>query len=55
LVHENELRLEGLVAGVEGREIIRDSITGNSMDGEKLGTELGQQLLLNGARNLLSG
>ncbi len=53
VVDEDRLRLEGLVAAMDGSEIIREHVTGQSDDAESLGAELGLQLLHQGALKLL--
>jgi hydroxymethylbilane synthase len=53
VVREKRIRLDGLVAEPEGRRIVRDRISGSFDDADKLGTELGERLLKQGARALL--
>lgn len=53
VVREKRIRLDGLVAEPEGRRIVRDRISGNFDDADKLGRELGERLLKQGARELL--
>lgn len=55
VVVENNLRLEGLVASLNGDVIIRDALEGTATAASELGTALGQQLLKRGAGSLLSG
>ena len=50
----DRLRLDGLIAARDGKEILRDHVTGNSTDAEQLGDELAQRLLKGGADRLLS-
>jgi hydroxymethylbilane synthase len=55
VVQGNRLRLEGLVAGLSGDVIIRDTIEGPSWDARELGKSLGFRLLERGAKSLLTG
>ena len=52
-VKGDALRLEGLVAEVNGETIIRDSIEGKACDAERLGTSLAERLLSKGAASLI--
>jgi len=54
VVFYDELRIDGLVADCEGKQVIREHITGSSVDAAKLGGELGERLLERGARSLLA-
>lgn len=47
------LRLTGMVASVDGRELIRDCLEGSQRDAELLGVQLGKVLLSQGAREIL--
>lgn len=47
------LSLSGLVARVDGTEIVKSSLEGGRMEGDKLGIELGERLLGNGADQIL--
>lgn len=53
VVREKRIRLDGLVADPQGKRIVRDRITGGLEEAEQLGSRLGEQLLLRGARELL--
>jgi hydroxymethylbilane synthase len=55
VVYYHELRLDGLVAGTDGKEIIRDHISGPGEEAERLGAELGRRLFGRGADKLLAG
>ncbi|MDX6693950.1 MAG: hydroxymethylbilane synthase [Blastocatellia bacterium] len=55
VVEENRLRMEGLVAGLSGDVVIRDSLEGAATEAAELGETLGQRLLKRGADSLLSG
>lgn len=53
VVSSSTLTLDGLVASRDGKQILRDRITGDSGDAEKLGAELAARLLASGAQDLL--
>lgn len=53
VVREKRIRLDGLVADPQGKQIVRDRITGGLEEAEELGSRLGEQLLLRGVRELL--
>jgi hydroxymethylbilane synthase len=53
VVYYRQLRLEGLVADTEGKQIIRDHISGASSEAAKLGAQLADRLLEGGANSLL--
>ena len=50
---EERLVLEGLVASIDGRRLIRDGITGDPDQPEKLGLDLAERLLAQGADAIL--
>ncbi|MGI8835757.1 MAG: hydroxymethylbilane synthase [Pyrinomonadaceae bacterium] len=52
-VRDKKIRLDGLVADVQGKKIVRDRISGSFAEGEQLGITLAERLLANGARELL--
>ncbi|MFN2498841.1 MAG: hydroxymethylbilane synthase [Pyrinomonadaceae bacterium] len=52
-VRDKKIRLDGLVADVQGEKIVRDRISGSFAEGEQLGITLAERLLANGARELL--
>lgn len=54
VVYYDQLRLDGLIAAKDGKQIIRDHVAGSSKDAETLGTELAERLLKNGADRLLA-
>jgi hydroxymethylbilane synthase len=54
VVKGNELTLTGFVASVDGSRSVKASITGPAGDGEKLGIALAEQLLKDGAHEILS-
>ena len=53
VIESDLLRLEGLVAKPDGSEILRDSLSGTPEDPEALGSQLADQLISRGARELL--
>lgn len=55
VAQNGRLRLDGLVAELSGRTIIRDSLEGPASDAERLGGELALRLRERGAESLLSG
>lgn len=54
-VQDNQLHLQGLVAGLSGDVVIRDSIKGELSEAKEMGEELANRLLQQGAGSLLSG
>ena len=52
-LHAYELRLDGLVATIDGGTVIRDAIEGPAHDAEKLGNILAERLLEQGAASLM--
>jgi hydroxymethylbilane synthase len=52
-VRDKKIKLDGLVADTQGRQIVRDRISGSIDEAEQLGTVLAERLLANGARELL--
>lgn len=53
VIRGDQLTLRGLVGYPDGRKIIADQVVGNKHDGVALGTQLGEQLLAQGAREIL--
>lgn len=53
VVFYKELRIDGLVADSQGKQVIRDHVTGPSAEADKLGSQLGERLLQQGAKSLL--
>jgi hydroxymethylbilane synthase len=53
IVREKRIRLDGLVADGQGKQIVRDRISGGLDEAEQLGQRLSEQLLARGARALL--
>jgi hydroxymethylbilane synthase len=52
VVFYNELRIDGLIAAKDGKELIRDHVSGKIDEAETLGTQLGERLLESGGRLL---
>ncbi|MBA2705669.1 MAG: hydroxymethylbilane synthase [Blastocatellia bacterium] len=52
-VRDKTIKLDGLVADVHGKQILKDRISGSIDKAEQLGSELAERLLANGARELL--
>jgi hydroxymethylbilane synthase len=54
VVYYHELRLDALVASPDGRQIVRDHLSGSSESAEQLGADLANRLLERGAKELLA-
>ncbi len=52
-VKSGRITLKGLVGSVDGKRIVRDSVEGDAKDYNRLGTELAERLLSNGAKEIL--
>ena len=50
---DDEIQMEGLVASVDGKMIIRDAIRGKAAEAQALGTQLAERLLSRGADKIL--
>ena len=48
------MELTGLVASVDGKEVLKDSITGPGEEAKELGTQLANKLLDMGGREILA-
>lgn len=53
-VEGNQLTLEGVVAGLDGKELLRTSISGAAEQAEELGVQLAKQLISMGADKILN-
>jgi hydroxymethylbilane synthase len=53
-VEGHSLRLRGLIADPGGRRILRGELTGAASDAEAVGAALGDQLLAQGAAELIA-
>jgi len=49
----DNLILSGIVASVDGTQVVQDTVTGATSDAEKLGTQLAQRLRQQGAQEIL--
>ncbi len=54
VVEGDSLRLRGLIADPEGRRLLRGEVAGPASDAEALGASLGEQLLAQGAAELIA-
>lgn len=54
ILHDDEIRLCGLVASIDGRQIVRDEVSGPADNGIELGRQLGEALLMAGAAGILN-
>ena len=54
ILHDGEIRLCGLVASIDGRQIVRDEVSGPADNGIELGRQLGESLLVAGAAGILN-
>ena len=52
-LNAQQLTLTGLVARVDGTEVVKSSLTGDINDGDRIGTELAEKLLADGADQIL--
>ncbi len=53
-VHNGQVELTGLVASIDGKEILKESIAGPSEEAQELGTRLANKLLEMGGREILA-
>ena len=53
VVRDKRIRLDGLVAAADGTQVVRERASGGLDEAEQLGSLLAEQLLANGARDLL--
>lgn len=54
MVEGDRLTLIGMVASLDGKRLIKDTVTGTATDAEKLGIELAHQLKQQGAEEILA-
>lgn len=52
-INGDNLTLMGIVASVDGQNLVKDTVSGAAQDAEKLGTELAQRLRQQGAQEIL--
>jgi len=53
IVYYRELRLEGLIAARDGKQVVRDHLSGPTNEAERIGAQLAARLLERGADRLL--
>ncbi len=53
-VHDGQVKLTGLVASVDGKKVLKDSISGPNAEAQQVGTELANKLLDMGGREILA-
>jgi len=54
VVRDKRIRLDGWISDTQGKRVLRDRISGSLDDAEQLGRRLAEQLLANGAAELLA-
>ena len=54
VVREKRIRLSGLVTDPEGKQVLRDRVSGPLEEAEEIGRRLGERLLDSGASALLA-
>jgi hydroxymethylbilane synthase len=52
-IEDGRLILQGLIAGLDGRELFKDQVEGPPSDPINLGNRLGERLLLTGGKEVL--
>lgn len=53
VLNGNDLTLTGIVASLDGQQVVKDSIAGAASEAERLGTELAQRMRQQGAQTIL--
>jgi len=53
IIKHNELKLAGFVASVDGKEMVKDFISGSINESDKLGRELAEKIMNNGGASIL--
>ncbi|MBL1177712.1 hydroxymethylbilane synthase [Pantanalinema sp. GBBB05] len=53
VLNGDQLTLTGIVASLDGQQVVKDNITGATSDAERLGTELAQRMRQQGAQTIL--
>ncbi len=53
-VDNGEVEVTGLVASIDGKVVLKESLKGPSEDAQQLGTQLANKLLDMGARDILA-
>jgi hydroxymethylbilane synthase len=54
IVEDGILRMDGCVAALDGSRLLRDEISGNAVDAARIGTDLAERLIADGAGDILS-
>jgi hydroxymethylbilane synthase len=54
-INKDEIHISGLVGSISTGEILKQSISGSVDNAEMLGTELADNLILHGAKEILKG
>jgi hydroxymethylbilane synthase len=54
IIENKLLKLQGFVASIDGKEMVKDKVEGSIEDAEKLGEKLAKQLLDQGADKILA-
>lgn len=52
--HGDTITMQGFVASVDGKQMLKETVTGNAVEAEKLGQQLAQQLISRGADKILA-
>jgi hydroxymethylbilane synthase len=52
-IQGNELQLEAIIGSLDGKRIIKGSLSGNRADAERIGIELAEELLKRGGKEIL--
>ncbi len=53
-VENDEIKIEAIIAALDGSTILRDTISGKAQDAANLGKELGNKMLANGGKEILA-
>ncbi len=53
-VENDEIKIEAIIAALDGSTILRDTIAGKAQDAASLGKELGNKMLANGGKEILA-
>lgn len=53
-VEGDKIRVEAIIAALDGSTVLRDTITGSASDAVSLGQELGRKMLANGGQEILA-
>jgi hydroxymethylbilane synthase len=54
VINGDQLTLTGMVASLDGKRLIKDTVTGNATDTEVLGIQLAHKLKDQGAQEILN-